>query len=83
MEEKYWVDFASHKNLKIFCLAYDYLLNFQLLSDETIHSEYIQQPNDSRIITIFLIAKAYYKLSQKKSSKKKWEPAQTILVQIS
>ena len=34
-------------------------------------------------MTIFLIAKAYYKLSQKKSSKKKWEPAQTILVQIS
>ena len=35
------------------------------------------------MMTIFLIAKAYFKLSQKKNSKKKWEPAQTILLQIS
>ena len=31
---------------------------------------------------VFLVAKAYYDLSQKKSSNKKWDSAQTILLQI-
>ena len=36
-QHDYWVEFSSNKHLKIFCLAYDYLLNFKLLSHEIIN----------------------------------------------
>jgi hypothetical protein len=87
MAHDYWKDLATVKNIRIYYLAYDYILNtkenYRLITHETIQSEYIRQPIDSKLMGVFLVAKAYYDLSQKKNSHKKWESAQTILLQLS